>query len=902
LDKREILKEFSSDSDRYYKVKLFEEQGFVRKSCSKCGRFFWTLDSGRDMCPEDADDTYSFIGEPPTTKRFDYTEAWKQVEEFFVKNGHTSVSRYPVVCRWRDDLYFTIASIVDFQRVMGSKVVFEFPANPLVVPQTCLRFKDLENVGVTGRHFSSFCMIGQHSIPDSNGYWKDECIDLDFRLLTEQFGIKKEEVVFVEDVWEGGGSFGSSLEYFVKGLELGNAVFTEFQGELGKHTVLDQKIIDMGAGLERFAWITMGTPTAYDCCFGPITNHLMQKIGIESDSDMLRNYFTAISKNLEIYDDLIDVRKHAVKNTGLTDDQVNKIITPLEGMYLIADHLRTLIFAIADGALPSNVGGGYNLRMMIRRIRGTVDRMNLKLDIDELVDMHIDYLKDTYPELDEKRQDVKIILKIESQRYVESKSRMKKIAKKMSQKDRAPTVDELITLYESDGVTPEYLKEINAISEIPSSFYAKLSDLHQSDKKKTVEQLSIEGLPETEMLFYKDDPMSFDAKVLRVIDDLVVLDRTSFYARGGGQEPDYGTISGSKVIDVNKHGSIILHKLDGDIPKEGDTVPCTVDETRRSNITKNHTSTHILNASSRKILGSWVWQHSAFKDDDHARLDITHHSSLTKKQKQEIEDAANDMIKQDLSVTIEYFDRGTAEQKYGFRIYQGGVVPVKSVRIVSIEDKDIEACGGTHVKKTGDIELIKITRTKRIQDGVIRIEFVSGNTAQEYVNEQKSALVEMSEMKKSKDEINREREETKEETRRIIPLIVEDFLKKNTDANDKKIIWNDIHLEKTDSGKLCLVSSSVYDEFFHMNLGKQLIKKDSSLVYFGIFEDNNMSRIIAFAGENVPEEKNARSLVTEISKILGGAGGGDATFAQGGGKNRDKMSEALSKAKSMVLE
>jgi len=902
LDKKEILKEFSSDSDRYYKVKLFDEQGFVRKACSKCGRFFWTLDSGRNFCPEDADDTYSFIGDPPTTKRFDYTQAWKQVEEFFVKNGHTSVGRYPVVCRWRDDLYFTIASIVDFQRVMGSKVVFEFPANPLIVPQTCLRFKDLENVGVTGRHFSSFCMIGQHSIPNADGYWKDECVDLDFRLLTEQFGIKKEEVVFVEDVWEGGGSFGSSLEYFVRGLELGNAVFTEFQGELGKHTTLDQKIIDMGAGLERFAWITMGTPTAYDCCFGPITNHLMQKIGIDSDSEMLKKYFTAIAKNLETYDDLIDVRKHAVKSAGLTDDQVNRIITPLEGMYLIADHLRTLIFAIADGALPSNVGGGYNLRMMIRRIRGTIDRMNLKLDIDELVDMHIDYLKDTYPELDEKRQDVKIILKIESQRYVESKSRMKKIAQKMRQKDRAPTVDELITLYESDGVTPEYLKEINAISEIPSSFYSKLSDLHQSDKKKAAEQLSIEGLPETEMLFYKDDPMSFDAKVLRVIDDLVVLDKTSFYARGGGQEPDYGTISGSKVIDVNKHGGIILHQLEGDIPKEGDTVSCIVDEIRRSNITKNHTSTHILNASSRKILGSWVWQHSAFKDDDHARLDITHHSSLTKKQKQEIEDAANDMIKQNLPVTIEYFDRGTAEQKYGFRIYQGGVVPVKSVRIVSIEDKDIEACGGTHVKKTGDIELIKITRTKRIQDGVIRIEFVSGPTAQEYVNEQKSTEAEMSEMKKSKEEIEREREENKTETRRIITVIIEDFLKKNTDTNDEKIIWSDIHLEKTDFGKLCFASSSVYDEFFHMNLGKQLIKNDSSLVYFGIFEDNNMSRIIVYAGENVPEGRNARSLVTEISKILGGAGGGDAKFAQGGGKNRDKMMDALSKAKSMVLE
>jgi len=286
MDKKEILKTFSADSDRYYKVKLFEEQGYERKSCSRCGRFYWSIDTNRNNCPEHSDDTYSFIGNPPTQKRFDYTQAWKEVESFFVKNGHTSVNRYPVVCRWRDDLYFTIASIVDFQRVMGSQVVFEFPANPLVVPQTCLRFKDLENVGVTGKHFSSFCMIGQHCIPNSDGYWKDECVDLDFRLLTEQFGIKKDEVVFVEDVWEGGGSFGSSLEFFVKGVELGNAVFTEFQGEIGKHTELDQKIIDMGAGLERFAWITMGTPTAYDCCFGPVTNQLIQKVGIDADSNL----------------------------------------------------------------------------------------------------------------------------------------------------------------------------------------------------------------------------------------------------------------------------------------------------------------------------------------------------------------------------------------------------------------------------------------------------------------------------------------------------------------------------------------------------------------------------------------------------------------------------------------
>ena len=737
LDKRQILKEFSSDPDRYYRVDLFEDEGFVRRSCSRCGRFFWSIDASRDTCPEDSEDAYSFIGNPPTSKRFDYTQAWRQVEDFFVKNGHTSVSRYPVVCRWRDDLYFTIASIVDFQRVMGSKVVFEFPANPLVVPQTCLRFKDLENVGVTGRHFSSFCMIGQHAIADGDGYWKDECISMDFGLLTRQFGIPREEVVFVEDVWAGGGSFGSSLEYFVRGLELGNAVFTEFQGELGRHTTLDQRIIDMGAGLERFAWITKGTPTAYDCCFGPITGRLFEKAGVDPDAKMLTEYYTAVAKNLQSCAP-DEARRLAAGATGITEGQLLRIIAPLEGAYLIADHLRTLIFAISDGALPSNVGGGYNLRMMLRRVAGTVDRMGLKLDVGELVDMHVDYLKDVYPELDARRDDIKTILQIEGDRYGESKARMRKIAEKLIEKKRSPSVDDLITLYESDGITPDYLQEMGAISGIPASFYSRLSDLHQSGKKSAAGQAYPDDIADTEMLFYKDDPMEFEARVLRVFGNRIVLDRTSFYARGGGQEPDRGSIGGFGVTDVSKHANIIVHTLDGGAPREGERVRCKVDAARRSDITKNHTGTHILNSSARAVLGSWIWQHSAFKEADHARLDLTHHSPLSADEVRAIENAANDVIARNLPVTIQNYDRGTAEQRYGFRIYQGGVVPVKSVRIVSIEGVDVEACGGTHVKKTGEVGAIKITRAKRIQDGVIRLEFVSGSAAREYVTRQEA--------------------------------------------------------------------------------------------------------------------------------------------------------------------
>ncbi|HXV38995.1 MAG TPA: alanine--tRNA ligase, partial [Nitrosopumilaceae archaeon] len=773
MDKSEILTKFSSEPDKYYKVRLFEEQGYQRKACSVCGRFFWTRDSNRESCPEDSEDTYSFIGNPPTLKRFDYSQAWNEVESFFVKNGHTSVSRYPVVCRWRDDLYFTIASIVDFQRVMGSKVIFEFPANPIIVPQPCLRFKDLENVGVTGRHFSSFCMIGQLSIPNSQGYWKDECIDLDFRLLTNQFGINKNEIVFVEDVWEGGGSFGSSLEYYVRGLELGNAVFTEFQGELGNHTTLDQKVIDMGAGLERFAWITMGTPTAYDCCFGPITSKLIGKAGIDFEPELLNSYFIEIAKNQGKFSNLLEIKNHTIANLGLDQGQVTKIISPLEGIYLIADHLRTLIFAISDGALPSNVGGGYNLRIVLRRIIGTMERLGLHLDLDEMIDWHIDYLKKTYPELEERRADVKTIVGVEARRYEESKIRMQKIADNLKSKKQVPNVDDLIRMYESDGITPDYLKELQVIPEIPPTFYSRLSDLHQSVAAKEKEKLPLQDVAETELLFYKDDPREFSAKVLGAFDRFVVLDRTSFYARGGGQEPDHGTIAGFDVVDVTKHGGVVVHELKEGIPKDGDTVSCIVDSKRRDGITKHHTSTHILNSSSRSVLGSWVWQNSAFKEADHARLDITHHSALTEDEVKKIESLANSIVKKNMPVTIENFDRGTAEQKYGFRIYQGGVVPVKSVRIVSIEDFDVEACGGTHVKKTKEIDLIKITRTKRIQDGVVRLEFVAGPAAQEYVKAQEIEMEKKTAEQIAKEERDKLRDEKKIESREKIPSLIE---------------------------------------------------------------------------------------------------------------------------------
>ena len=474
---------------------------------------------------------------------------------------------------------------------------------------------------------------------------------------------------------------------------------------------------------------------------------------------------------------------------------------------------------------------------------------------------------------------------------------MEKIVSKLEQK---PSVDDLVRLYESDGITPDYLKEMKVISDIPSTFYSKLSELHQSKKQKEQDSMSLEGLPETELLYYSDDPKEFDANVLKSFDNYVVLDKTSFYARGGGQEPDHGTIGEFEVVDVTKHGNVVVHELKNGTPKEGITVSCLVDSKRRDGITKNHTSTHILNSSTRNVLGSWVWQHSAFKEEDHARLDITHHSALTDDEITKIEKLANSIVEKNMSVTIDNFDRGTAEQKYGFKIYQGGIVPVKSVRIVSIEDFDVEACGGTHVKKTGEIELIKITKTKRIQDGVVRIEFVSGLTAVDYIKQHDASMLKKSAELKEKMEMKEKRREQKQELRERFPILVDNIIQSEVGTNTVDGITIDV----TDSGKpnFCSTMNEQYDEFFHISLGEKLIEKDPWMVYCGVFEDGEKVRAIIYSGEQVEENKKAGDIAKAVSEILGGAGGGTQRFAQGGGKDKSKKNNAIEKAKEMVLE
>ncbi len=884
MSKEELLARFSSEPDRYYRVSLFDSIGFTRQQCGICKGHFWALDA-RERCPNC--EPYGFIGNPPTSKRLDYIETWKAVEGFFTNNGHTSVKRYPVVCRWRDDLFFTVASIVDFQRVIGGKVVFELPANPLIVPQMCLRFNDIENVGRTGKHYTSFCMIGQHSIADAdNGYWKDRCIELDYRMLTEVLGIRKDEIVFVEDVWLGYGAFGYSLEYYVRGLELGNAVFTEFEGNPRDYRVMKERVVDMGAGLERFSWITMGTPTSYDCTFGPVVRHMIDRLGVDYDPELLGGYFKVVSSSSSPSMD-----KDAIaKMLGVDAGRLERIIVPLEVIYATIDHVRTLTFAIADGALPSNTGGGYNLRVVLRRALAMLRRLGWSIRLDEIADMHIDYLASMYPELSEQRESVRTILGVESSRYAEAVERMKGIAKRLSGKRL--TYDDLIRLYESDGITPDFLKEHGMIDRVPDNFYTMLAERHS--EKPLVEEpkpiMDVSSIEPTRLLFYEDQHMlEFSARVLKVKMPYIILDRTAFYARAGGQEPDHGYINGARVVDVVKQGDVILHKIeDAEISfKEGDTVRCSVDGERRGLIMRHHTATHIMNAASRRALGPWVWQHSAFKDEHYARLDITHHSPLSREDVMRIEEYANSIVIANLPIEVNIMDRSNAEQLYGFRIYQGGYVPNKSIRIVRIKDWDIEACGGTHCERSGEVGMIKITKAERIQDGIVRLEFVAGKAALRYVQMQDAQISSIADMLGSSREkvietLARKVKEADDARRRLRLVIrrVADEMAKSI-VSDAKMI--------TDEGKefkLYAIYDDVFDEEYHIAVGEKAIEMEPRLIYCALIGKDKSIRVIVFSAESARKRFKASMIAKGIASIFGGSAGGDDRFAQGGGQQR----------------
>ncbi|MBI4009599.1 MAG: alanine--tRNA ligase [Candidatus Aenigmarchaeota archaeon] len=742
ITKQEILKTFQKESEKHWKVKIFEDEGFVRKNCNSCKKGFWTLDLGRKHCPDPAcGEEYNFIENPITKKSWDYMETWKLFEKFFVRNNHSSISRYPVVSRWRNDLFFNIASIVDFQRFDNGVMSFDYPANPLIVPQMCLRFSDIQNVGITGRHHTCFMMPGQHAFnPPKEGYWKDECIQLNFDFLTKEMGIPREDLIYVEDLWTmpDFSALGPYIETFSRGLELVNSGFMQFGISNNSIKELPMKSIDVGWGLDRLVWFSNGTPTGYEAVFGSVLDKVKKICEIDYDREFFFKYAKiAGSLNIEETPDLKIAREKVARQLNVDVDKLERNIAPLEAVYSICDHSRALAFAISDAALPSNVGGGYNLRVILRRALSFIKKFDWSLKLEDVAIWHADYLKKLFPELKKHEDDIVKILQVEEKRYNQMRERSRKIIDDHA--GRKIPEEELMKLYESEGITPEQLS-----TETPPNFYQKITEKHMGHKAAEEKfPFDVGNLPATNILYYEKPPVfEFKAKVLKAFDGFVVLDQTAFYPTQGGQMHDTGYIDDARVMDVIKIGNVIIHKIEGNA-KEKQNIIGKIDKTRRDKLRRHHDSIHIINGVVHKMIGPWCHQYGTEKDVDKARIDITHYEALTDEQVEEIEKMANEIIQKNLPITKTLMDRSEAENKYGFEIYTGGYVPSKQIRVVSIGNFDTEACAGTHSDSTGDIGHIAVVKTKRIADGLVRIEIKAGDVALEYLKDKERVLQEV---------------------------------------------------------------------------------------------------------------------------------------------------------------
>ncbi len=743
MSDKEVKKEFklkaSKSPEKYYAVDVLKNNGFMRKQCT-CGTFYWTVHADRKTCGDPAcSGGFKFFDKPPAKNKMDYIETWQNFSKLFSKLGYTPIKRYPVTARWRTDTDFVQASIYDFQPYVVSGEVTP-PANPLVVPQFCLRFNDIDNVGITGAHYTGFVMIGQHAFMPKDKFDQAKYFSDIKTWLNKGLGLSDKEITFHEDAWAGGGNFGPSMEYYSRGLELGNQVYMLYETTPHGPRELNLKVLDMGMGHERNAWFTQGTSTSYETTFPTVCKKLLHATGVTGEKDVIRRFLPYASYlNVDEVENIDKAWNSVAKKMNMDTKDLRDAVQPLAAIYSVAEHTRSLLFALNDGALPSNVRGGYNLRVILRRALSFIDHYGWNIHLADVAQTHAEYIKPLFPELMENLEDVHEILDVEKNKYESTRQKSRQVIQRLLAAKEKITDEKLLTLYDNQGISPELIEEeakkICVNVKVPDNFYARVAELHEQQEGKEAEekeQLSLEDVPETKTMYYEDyRKTDFSAKVLKVIGQYVILDKTYFYPTSGGQEYDTGVLGSHRVVDVFKQSNIIVHKL-AEHPrfKEGDTIAGEIDKKRRFQLAQHHTATHIINAAARRVLGNHVNQAGAKKQEEKAHIDITHYQSLSEEELKKIEEEANKLVREAIQTKLSFYSRTAAEQKFGMRIYQGGVVPGKELRIVEIPEVDVECCGGTHLHNTKEAGKIRIIKSNKISDGIVRLTFVAGSAAE----------------------------------------------------------------------------------------------------------------------------------------------------------------------------
>jgi alanyl-tRNA synthetase len=492
----------------------------------------------------------------------------------------------------------------------------------------------------------------------------------------------------------------------------------------------------------------------------------------------------------------------------------------------------------------------------------------------------------------------------------------------------------MIGLYDSHGIPPEFVKEVASKIKMgmgvdfPTNFYSLVASMHSEEKKVEIDAFTervkerTKGIQKTIKLYYEEpSSVDFDAVILDFFDDFLILDKTLFYPEGGGQPSDTGILTlipiseaeaeaedkgeGEekvlKVVDVKDVEGVILHKIEGQFEIESRAIKRvrvrgSIDFNRRIAHTRHHSATHVISWAARKVLGDHIWQAGAQKGERRSRLDITHFKRISTVERREMEMLANKMVMRDEPIRVNIEDRNEAEEKYGFRIYQGGVPIGKKIRIVRIgEDEDVQACAGTHCSKTGEIGPIKILHTERIQDGIERIEYSAGEAAvmemqerEELISQSASILrVPLDKLPATVKRLFEEWKRLKKENERLKGSIAElsmGILEARTrNISGVKVIAE--VLREADTKELMKIAS----EFSERDFVTLLIGKKENNAYVVSSVPSYLKGVI-----------NAGMVVRKMCEMLGGGGGGKAGIAQGGGGNVEKVEEAMKTGLELV--
>ncbi len=687
------------EEEGLFELEFFRKSGFSRRKCIKCGSPFWSTDGLRKTCGDSPCDSYSFIGNTPTKDKYTVSEM-RDVFISYFSGSHKVVNRYPVVPRWRDDVLLVNASIYDFQPhvTMGYA---QPPGNPIVMSQPCIRMIDVDNVGKTGRHLTSFEMMCHDSFnyPNKKVYWKEGTVEYCNSFLVDRLGIPQKLVTYKENPWSGGGNAGSALEVLVLGLEVVTLVFMDliedadgdYEVEGQKYRKMPIEVVDTGYGLERLAWLTSGTETIYET----------------------------------VYPEMLEFLKSKMPNH--VDPTVYS-----EGLYVLADHSRTLLWMLSDSVIPSNVKVGYIARMLVRRCLRTIDYLGLGTNLVEIVKKQYELYGALVPEYSEKF--VETILGIEIEKYRSNIASGEASVGRIFKKHRKLDVNDLIALYDSHGLTPDFVRMIvkekfDYDIDVPEDFHSRVVSLHSPAKQEKAKPLGFPPL-ETRPLYYDDTSIKdFTALVLNSGDGYVILNQTAFYPEGGGQPCDLGYIkAGNKTIrvtNVQKYGKTIVHFIEGNIPEKS-RIQGFIDYERRRQLMIHHSATHLILGVMKEVLGKHVWQNGVQKEIDYSRIDISHYAKISEGDIEKIERRCLEVISQKRSIKVMNVEWNKAIEKFGFTLFQGGVPLDSKVRVVEIEGIDVEGCGGTHLNYTSEINVVKVISTETIQEGIQRVIFVAG--------------------------------------------------------------------------------------------------------------------------------------------------------------------------------